>query len=81
LFFLVSGVHYYLNTDRYAYGGIIPVRSLLDNTPQVLGAEVFAVNSECTQIFFEEDGTWKPYRSARNIHCTNLGNKMVKKEL
>jgi len=66
----LPGAHYYLNTDRYAYGGVIAVHSSLDNTPQVRGAEVFAVNSECTQIFFEEGGIWKPYRSARNICCT-----------
>ena len=72
LFFLyVLGVHYYINTDRYAYGGVVTVRSSLDNTPQVRGAEVFALNAECTQVFYEESGSWKPYRSARNIRCTS----------
>ena len=70
-FLYVLGVHYYINTDRYAYGGVVTVRSSLDNTPQVRGAEVFALNAECTQVFYEESGSWKPYRSARNIHCTS----------
>lgn len=64
------GIHYYLNTDRYAYGGTIHVCSRLDNLPQVGGAEVLAVNADCTKVYFEEDGIWKPYRSARNIRCT-----------
>lgn len=67
---LFPGVHYYLNIHRCAYGGVIPVRSLLDGTPQVRGAEVFAVNSDCKQVFYEEGGTWKPYISARDIKCT-----------
>ncbi|XP_068709727.1 uncharacterized protein [Montipora foliosa] len=64
------GIHYYLNTDRYAYGGVIDVHSRLDNLPQVRGAEVLAVNADCTKVYFEEDGIWKPYQSARNIRCT-----------
>ena len=74
-FVVVIGIHYYLNTDRYAYGGVVYVQSVLDNIPQVRGAEVLAVNPEiswCTKIYFEEAGIWKPYRSARNIRCTRF---------
>ena len=69
-FLYVLGVHYYINTDRYAYGGVVTVRSSLDNTPQVRGPEAFALNAECTQVFYQLNGSWKPYRSATNIRCT-----------
>lgn len=64
------GVRYYLNIDRCAYGGIVLVRSLLDNTPQVRGAEVLAVNSDCSQVFYN-DVVWRPYQSAssKDIRC------------
>ena len=80
-FSYILGVHYYINTDRYAWGGVIAVRSSLDNTPQVRGAEVFAVNAECTQVFYEEDGSWKPYRSARDIHCTHTDSWLLNRKL
>ncbi|KAL9987607.1 hypothetical protein ACROYT_G001944 [Oculina patagonica] len=63
------GVRYYLNIDRCAYGGVIAVSSFLDNTPQVRGAEVLAVNSNGTQVYYNDDGIWHPYISARNIRC------------
>ncbi|PFX27710.1 hypothetical protein AWC38_SpisGene7593 [Stylophora pistillata] len=65
------GVRYYLNIDRCAYGGIVLVRSLLDNTPQVRGAEVLAVNSDCSQVFYNDDVVWRPYQSAssKDIRC------------
>ena len=66
---IFKGVHYFLNIDRCAYGGVIHVSSFLDNTPQVRGAEVLAVNSECTQVYYHDDGIWQPYISARNIRC------------
>ena len=62
-------MHYYLNIDRCAYGGVVQVSSWLDNTPQVRGAEIVAVNSECTQVYYHDDGAWKPYKSARDIRC------------
>ena len=70
--FFLTGVRYYLNIDRCAYGGVIAVRSVLDNTPQVRGAEVLAVNSECTQVYYNDDGIWKRYGSAlpSDIRCT-----------
>lgn len=64
------GMHYYLNIDRCAYGGIVPVASWWDNTPQVRGAEIFAVNSDYTQVYYEDDGEWHPYRSARDIYLS-----------
>ena len=48
------------------------MRSLLDGTPQVRGAEILAVksvNSKCTQVYYNDDGVWKRYGSARNIRC------------
>ncbi|KAL9987610.1 hypothetical protein ACROYT_G001948 [Oculina patagonica] len=68
----VSGARYYLNIDRCAWGGVITVRSVLDNTPQVRGAEVLAVNSECTQVYYNDDGIWKRYESTTksSIRCT-----------
>ena len=73
LFFqLFKGIRYYLNIDRCAYGGVVAVRSLLDGTPQVRGAEILAVkfvNSKCTQVYYNDDGVWKRYGSARNIRC------------
>ena len=49
------------------------MRSLLDGTPQVRGAEILAVksvNSKCTQVYYNDDGVWKRYGSATNIRCT-----------
>ena len=72
LFEFSQGVRYYLNIDRCAYGGVIAVRSLLDGTPQVRGAEILAakyVNSKCTEVYYNDDEVWKRYRSAINIHC------------
>lgn len=48
------------------------MRSWLDSTPQVRGAEILAVksvNSECTEVYYNDDGVWKRYRSATNIRC------------
>lgn len=48
------------------------MRSLLDSTPQVRGAEILAVksvNSEYTEVYYNDDGVWKRYRSATNIRC------------
>lgn len=66
------GVRYYLNIDRCAYGGVIAVSSLLDNTPQVRGAEILAVNCEPgrKKVYYNDDGIWKHYGSATNIRCT-----------
>lgn len=73
--FFFQGVRYYLNIDRCAFGGVIAVRSSLDNTPQVRGAEVFAVTTNCS-VFYEEDGYWKPYQSARRIQCMR-SNRLI----
>ena len=63
-------MHYYLNIDRCAYGGVVQVASWLDNIPQVRGPEIFAVNSEYTQVYYHDDGEWHPYISARDIRYT-----------
>ena len=63
-------MHYYLNIDRCAYGGVVHVASRLDNIPQVRGPEIFAVNSEYAQVYYHDDGEWHPYISARDIRYT-----------
>ncbi|EDO31184.1 predicted protein [Nematostella vectensis] len=68
-----TGMHFYLNLDRCAYGGVVMVGSLLDHKKQVRGAEVFAVNSTCSGVYYEmgsgEQGQWHPYTSARDFVC------------
>ena len=66
MFLFLSDMHYYLNMDRYGAGGVRHVRNAFFNLPQVRGPEVFAVNSECTAVYYH-DGIWKQYRSATNI--------------
>ena len=63
-------MHYYLNIDRCAYGGVVQVAPWLDDIPLVRGPEIFAVNSEYTQVYYHDDGEWHPYRSARDIRYT-----------
>lgn len=66
---LFSGAKYYLNIDRCANGGIRPVASTLDGLPMVRGAEIIAVNHNCTRVYYHSD-KWEPYDSGRDIACT-----------
>lgn len=62
-----SGMHYYLNIDRCAYGE----RIVLDHKPQIRGPELFAVNSNCTKVYYVECEIhkWTKYTSAQHIKC------------
>lgn len=64
-----TDAHYYLNLDRCAYGGIRPVGSPLDGKEMVRGAEVVAVNHNCSIVYFHSE-EWTPYSSGRDIICT-----------
>ncbi|KAK3739027.1 hypothetical protein QZH41_010488 [Actinostola sp. cb2023] len=64
-----TGMHYYLNLERCAYGGIVPVKSHLDHTPQVRGAEVFVVDPSCSRVFFEQNAKWHIYGTAVDFKC------------
>ena len=68
-FSLFSDAHYYLNLDRCAYGGIRHVRSHLDNKEMVRGAEVVAVDHNCTTVYYHSE-RWVPYESGRDIVCS-----------
>ena len=67
--FLISDAHYYLNLDRCAYGGIRPVGSPMDGKEMVRGAEIVAVNHNCTSVYYHSE-EWTPYDSDRDIVCT-----------
>ncbi|XP_073242440.1 uncharacterized protein [Porites lutea] len=62
-----SGMHYYLNLARCAYFEHI----VLDHNPQIRGPELFAVNPNCTEVYYVECDIhkWTRYNSARNIKC------------
>lgn len=65
-----ADMHYYLNLDRCAHGGIRPVASTLDGMPMIRGAEVFAVNNNCTTVYYHAEA-WEPYTSGREITCSS----------
>lgn len=62
-------MHYYLNVDRCAYGGVIAVSSHLDHKPQVRGPEVFAVNFNCSSVYYEMNAKWHAYGTATDFKC------------
>ncbi|XP_068741308.1 uncharacterized protein [Montipora capricornis] len=66
--FNASGMHYYLNLARCEYFEKI----LLDHIPQIRGPEIFAVNSNCSKVYYVECDIlkWTQYSSARNIRCS-----------
>lgn len=65
--FNASGMHYYLNLARCEYFEKI----VLDHKPQIRGPEIFAVDANCSKVFFVECDfrKWTQYTSARNIRC------------
>lgn len=67
--FFISDAHYYLNLDRCAYGGIRLVGSPLDGKEMVRGAEIVAVNHNCSTVYYHAE-YWTPYLSGRDIVCT-----------
>lgn len=64
-----TDAHYYLNLDRCAYGGIRLVGSPLDNKEMVRGAEIVAVDQNCTTVYYHSE-EWSPYETGRDIVCT-----------
>lgn len=64
-----TDAHYYLNLDRCAYGGIRLVGSPLDGKEMVRGAEIVAVNHNCSTVYYHAE-YWTPYVSGRDIVCT-----------
>ncbi|XP_067056496.1 uncharacterized protein [Acropora muricata] len=65
--FNASGMHYYLNLARCEYFEKI----VLDHKPQIRGPEIFAVDANCSKVFYVECDIrkWTQYTSARNIRC------------
>ncbi|CAH3021668.1 unnamed protein product [Porites evermanni] len=63
--------HYYLNVDRCAYGGSLKLSANvkgISNRKQVCGPIIFAVNSNCTAVYYYQDAPnagWKRYQSVR----------------
>lgn len=72
-FFGITGVpgkkHYYLNVDRCAYGGTIKLSGGVKdiaNSKQVCGPMIFAVNQNCTRVYYYQDAPhegWVKYKS------------------
>ena len=72
-FFDITGVpgkkHYYLNVDRCAYGGTIKLSGGVKdiaNSKQVCGPMIFAVNHNCTRVYYYQDAPhegWVKYKS------------------
>ncbi|XP_078376277.1 uncharacterized protein LOC144659653 isoform X2 [Oculina patagonica] len=60
-----TGVHFYLNLDRCAYGE----RIVLDHKPQIRGPQIFAINSTCSGVLYLNKNKWQPYTSAEHITC------------
>ena len=65
-----TDTHYYLNLDRCAYGGIRHTADRIDGTPIVRGAQMFAVDHNCSVVYYHST-IWKAYRSSRNIRCNS----------
>ncbi|XP_047140005.1 uncharacterized protein LOC105843326 isoform X2 [Hydra vulgaris] len=72
----LTGVKYYLNTDRCAYRSIIQSRNVRLTTPVVFGPDVFAVDKKCYHAFYydEPEEDWQRYTSVswetkQNIFC------------
>ena len=66
-------MHYYLNLKRCGAGGVRYVRNWLFDLPQVRGAEVFAVDDNCTEVYYEHNQVWHKYRSTVNVMCSHHG--------
>lgn len=58
-----AGYRYYLNLDRCAYDE----RIVLDHKPPIRGPTVFAINSNCSVVYFVNKDKWQPYTSAEHI--------------
>lgn len=58
-----AGYRYYLNLDRCAYDE----RIVLDHKPPIRGPTVFAINSNCSAVYFVNKDKWQPYASAEHI--------------
>lgn len=62
-----TGMHYYLNLPRCEYFEKI----VLDHKPQIRGPELFAVDANCSKVYYVECDIhkWTQYKSAVNIKC------------
>lgn len=70
---LVPGKHhYYLNVDRCAHGGSVKLSASvkgITNNKQVCGAIIFAINQNCTHVYYHQDppnSGWVRYKSVSN---------------
>lgn len=73
-------IHYYLNLDRCAYGGSLklsaPVKGIANQKP-VCGPIVFAVNQNCTAVYYQQDAPnegWIRYKSVN--HYSDLFKRL-----
>lgn len=61
--------HYYLNLDRCAHGGQLKLSAEvtgIQNNKQVCGPIIFAVNQNCTAVYYHQDpphAGWIRYKS------------------
>ena len=70
---LFIDVRYYVNIDRCAYGGPHSVQTGSKTTMEMSGPNVFAVDKECTQVYYHNGNPpahWKAYNTARwDLYC------------
>lgn len=71
-----TGIRYYLNIDRCAYGGERSTRDATTGQKRVYGPDVYAVDKECHYVYYysEAPSKWYRYDSVswekhKNIHC------------
>lgn len=77
LAFNITGVRYYLNIDRCAYGGLRETGDRITGRKRVYGADVFAVDDMCYNAYYynENKSSWIKYNSVswkkfRNLYCS-----------
>ena len=60
-------MHYYLNLARCEYFEKI----VLDHKPQIRGPEIFAVDANCSKVFYVECDIrkWTQYNRVWNMRC------------
>lgn len=75
--FNITGVRYYLNIDRCAYGGLRETGDRITGRKRVYGADVFAVDDMCYNAYYynENKSSWIKYNSVswkkfRNLYCS-----------
>lgn len=69
-----SNIHYYYNIDRCHIGGAIQI----NKQPIIRGPLVFAVDKECSKIYYFVDGSgWRNFNSAKNMTCSSHGEPSI----